>query len=112
MTKSGQGFWITPPPQPYLDATGMPPDTLTDEATMLSQVTEADFEIVERSQSTRAQWDHFEGTVLANHETYAAAHPDDEAVQAMIAQKRAWNDAQERWGRDVMGFGVYLARRV
>ena len=27
------------------------------------------------------------------------------------AGKRAWNDAQLRWGRDVMGFALYLYRR-
>ena len=35
--------------------------------------------------------------------------PDGRHV--MIAGKRAWNDAQTRWGRDTMGFGLYACRQ-
>lgn len=108
----GQGYWITPPPAAYLEATGMPADTLDDEATMLAAVTDAGFEITSRMESSRAVWDHFEGTIHANHEAYAAAHPDDADVQAMLASKQTWHDAQQRWGRDVMGFALYTARRL
>ncbi len=105
----GQGHWIEPPPADYLAATGLPAEALDDEPTMLAAVTDAGFEVQARIESSRAVWDHFEGTVHANHEAHAARHPDDEAVQAMIASKRRWARAQTRWGRDVMGFALYAA---
>ena len=108
----GQGYWTEVPPQAYLDAAGLPGDALTSEAEMLQPVHAAGFEVLARAVSSRAVWDHFEGTILRNHEAYAAAHPADPEVQAMIATKRAWDDAQQRWGRDVMGFSVYALRRA
>lgn len=107
----GQGFWSTPPPAPYLEATGLPLDALDDEPTMLAHAEAAGFSVLQRAPSSRAAWDHFEGTILANHERYAAAHADDADVQAMIATKRAWDHAQQTWGRDAMGFAVYLLRK-
>ena len=56
-------------------------------------------------------WDHFEDTLQANHERYAAAHPEDDALQARVASKRQWLEAQRKWGRDTMGFALYLFRR-
>lgn len=108
----GQGYWISPPPAAYLDATGLPADTLDDEATMLAAVTDAGFDVTTRIESSRAVWDHFEGTIHANHEAYAAAHAGNDDVEAMIEGKRRWAAAQERWGRDVMGFALYAARRA
>lgn len=107
----GQGYWMAEPPQAYLDATGLPADALTFEQEMLAPVRDAGFEVLERAVSSRAAWDHFEGTLHRNHEAYADAHPDDPEVQAMIESKRTWQAAQERWGRDVFGFAVYLLRR-
>jgi SAM-dependent methyltransferase len=56
--------------------------------------------------ATRAGGDRFEDTIHAHHEAHARAHPDDVDVAAMLARKRAWHDAQCRWGRAVMGFAV------
>ena len=108
----GHGFWAQQPPAAYLKATSLPEDALSTHEHNLEVIREADLELLATSISTREAWDHFEGTIHANHEAYAAAHPDDEDLQAMIATKRAWHDAQERWGRDVMGFALYTARRL
>lgn len=107
----GQGYWIDTPPKDYLDATGLPLDALTTEAEMLEPVLAAGLRVLTSAVSSRAVWDHFEGTILRNHEAYAAAHPDDPDVQKMIAGKRQWDDAQQRWGRDVMGFSVYVLQK-
>ena len=40
----GLGFWIVPPPAPYLEATGLPADDLEDEAGMLAPLHAAGFE--------------------------------------------------------------------
>ncbi|MDJ0976825.1 MAG: methyltransferase domain-containing protein [Planctomycetota bacterium] len=107
----GHGFWAEEPPAAYLEATELPADTLATHEHNLDVVARTGCELVDVSISTRDAWDHFEGTILANHEQYAAANPDEDGVAEMIATKRAWHVAQERWGRDVMGFALYLLRR-
>ncbi len=37
--------------------------------------------------------------------------PDDAELRATVEKKRRCNDAQQRWGRDAMGFDLYLFRR-
>ena len=108
----GQGFWKAPPPAAYLEATGLTEDALDAEETMLAAVEAAGFEILERVESSRAQWDRFEGTIHANHEAHAAAHADDTELQAALAVKRRWHEAQQRQGREVFGFALYRARRA
>lgn len=103
----GQGFWASPPPPAYLEATGIALADLDDEEAMLAAVRAAGFAVHERLASTRAHWDAFEDTIHANHERLAEQDPDP----AHLAAKRAWHDAQVRWGRDVMGFGLYRATR-
>ncbi|MHC4925387.1 MAG: SAM-dependent methyltransferase, partial [Planctomycetota bacterium] len=59
----------------------------------------------------REEWDGFEGRILENRERWCAAHPDDEDARAALERSRSWNDAQQRWGRDTMGFALYLFKK-
>jgi hypothetical protein len=36
--------------------------------------------------------------------------PDEPGADEMRAHIRRWNDAYRRWGRDTMGFALYLHR--
>ena len=107
----GQGFWSSPPPKAFTDATGIGAGELETEDEMLAPALEAGFVEVDRWHSTTEAWDHFENTIQANHVRYAAAHPDDPAIRRMLHSKQRFHDAQQRWGRTCMGFGVYLLRK-
>ncbi len=107
----GDGFWASPPPAAYQEATGIAETELCDREGYLAQARAAGLESVAHHIATREAWDHFEGTILANHEAHAAAHPEDGAIQAMIKGKRAFNAAQLSWGRDTLGFCVDVFRR-
>ena len=106
----GHGFWTQDPPAAYVETTKIPADELATHEHNIEVVTQGGLELVHTSVSTHDAWDHFEGTILENHERYAAANPDEEGVAEMIESKRAFHNAQERWGRDVMGFALYLLR--
>ena len=61
--------------------------------------------------SDRDEWDRFEGAILSNSERWAHDHPQDPDPSFRLQQRRDWNLAQQRWGRDTMGFGLYLFRK-
>ena len=44
-------------------------------------------------------------------ERYVAEQPDDADGPAMLERVRRWRDGYLRWGRDTLGFGVYLYYR-
>ncbi len=50
------------------------------------------------------------------YECHSYCKPDDSSMPALIAQLFAWRDIHLRWGRDTLGFGLYLfekrARRL
>lgn len=107
----GHGFWASPPPPPYLAATGIDAGELGSHADNLETIAAAGLQLLYCCVATRDEWDHFEGTILHNVEQYAAAHPDAPDPDGKLDHRRRWNAAQQRWGRQVMGFGLYLARR-
>ena len=44
-------------------------------------------------------------------ERYARNNPDDPDCPAMVTRIRRWRDAYLRWGRDTLGFGLYLFQK-
>jgi hypothetical protein len=58
--------------------------------------------------SNEDEWDEFEWNYQRNVEQAAIRAPDDPSAQAKLAQRRRWMEAYLRWGRDTLGYGVYL----
>ena len=44
-------------------------------------------------------------------ERYAREQPEDPDVPQMLERVRRWRDAYLRWGRETLGFAVYLFYR-
>jgi len=107
----GHGFWASPPPEAYLAATGIEAREFGEHWETIVLAEGAGLRLQTCYVSGRDEWDHFEGTILANSERYALAHPEAPDPSGRLQQRRDWNLAQQRWGRDAMGFGLYLLRR-
>lgn len=63
------------------------------------------------SVSSEDDWDHYEGLYARAVERYALTHPADPDCPAMLERSRTWRDAYLRWGRDTLGFALYLFHR-
>ena len=107
----GQPFWASEPPPQYLEATGLNHRDLASHWDNLTLARAAGLRELYCCVANRDEWDHFEGTLLCNVERYAAAHPDDPEVAERLDKRRHFFDAQQRWGRDALGFGLYLFQR-
>jgi SAM-dependent methyltransferase len=57
------------------------------------------------------EWDEYEWKYYRSIERYAREQPEDPEVPAMQERIHKWRDAYLRWGRDTLGFGIYLFHR-
>jgi hypothetical protein len=57
------------------------------------------------------EWDEYEWKYSRAIERYLREQPDDPDAKAMRERSRRWRDAYLKWGRDVLGFAVYLFYR-
>ncbi len=106
----GEGFWQRDPPQAYLDSFGGSRDELTSHADNVAAALEEGLIPLYAAISSPDDWDRYEGRYARNVELYAQEHPDDPDVPAMLDRIRRWRDGYLRWGRDTMGFALYLHR--
>jgi cyclopropane fatty-acyl-phospholipid synthase-like methyltransferase len=106
----GEGYWKRPPSAEYLaflQATADEHGTHQD-----NQTTGADegFELLTCSECSQEEWDAYEEQYALNVEAYVHANPHDPEADAMLQRIRPWREAYLSWGRDTLGFGLYLFR--
>ena len=61
--------------------------------------------------SSLEEWDDFEWGYQRIVEREAAANAEDAVLQKRLTQRREWMDAYLRWGRNTLGFGIYLFQK-
>ena len=86
-------------------------DTMPDEMTHAANVaTGKELGLIPLAAWTSSddEWDDFEWTYQRIIERNAAERPEDRDLMAKLAHRREWMDAYLLWGRDTLGFGVYL----
>ncbi|MDA1017867.1 MAG: hypothetical protein O3A00_25845 [Planctomycetota bacterium] len=62
------------------------------------------------SECSQSEWDDYEDQYAQNVEEFVRANEHDPDAEAMLQRIRPWRDAYLRWGRDTLGFGLYLFR--
>lgn len=107
----GEGYWkITPAPE-YLVLLKATQDELNDHAGNVAVAVGLGLTPLFASVSSDDDWDDYEGLYALSVERYAAQHPDDPDVPAMLGRIRPWRDGYLRWGRDTLGFALYLFQK-
>ncbi len=107
----GQGYWKRPPDAAYLARLGARPEEMTDHEGNIAAGTAAGLEPAGAWASTLADWDRYEDRYAATVERFVAEHPSDPDAAAMRERIARWRETYLRWGRETLGFGVYLFRR-
>jgi SAM-dependent methyltransferase len=109
----GDGFWRREPSAAYLEALGgATRDELPDLRGLVAAGTAAGLRPVSVRVSTDDDWDRYEWTLVANGERYAAAHPDEPGVDALLAWvERARARVLLPGGRETLGFALVLLLR-
>jgi SAM-dependent methyltransferase len=108
----GEPFWKREPSPEYLKAAELRRDSF---GTHLGNVETGGREgllFLHTIVSSEDDWDRYEGYHRYATEMYAAEHPEDAEVPELLRSVRAYgDDAYLRWGRDTLGWAVYLFRK-
>jgi SAM-dependent methyltransferase len=107
----GEGYWARPPAPEYLAHLDAKPDEFRDHRGNVQAGIDAGLIPLHAFVASPDEWDEYEWKYSRSIERYALEQPADPDVPAMLERIRRWRDGYLRWGRDTLGFGVYLFQR-
>ncbi|HYF94112.1 MAG TPA: class I SAM-dependent methyltransferase [Symbiobacteriaceae bacterium] len=108
----GEPFWIREPDLDYLNATDMHREAFRTHAGNAAVGEQEGLSLLYTLVSSPADWDRYEGRRWRAAERYAAVNPDDPDLASILDRCRRWRDAYLRWGRDCLGWAVYLFQKA
>ncbi|MCA9517097.1 MAG: hypothetical protein KC635_19275, partial [Myxococcales bacterium] len=104
----GQRFWMREPHPDYLELLGVGPDTYTTHAELVALALAEGFTPLYVVASSVDEMDHHEGMGTRAVERFLRASPGDTHAAAFRERVRRWRDGYFAWGRDTVGFGLYV----
>ena len=104
----GEGFWMQKPDAAYLKALGAKAKDYGDHAANVAAGVEAKLTYLYSAVAGADDLDHYEGLYNRAVETWCVENPKDPDHDAARKRIREWRDAYLQWGRDTLGFGLYL----
>jgi SAM-dependent methyltransferase len=107
----GEPFWRTDPDPQYLKLTGNGRDLCDSHAGNVTTGQDLGLALLYTLVASPDDWDRYEGLQWQAAERYAADHPDDPDVEALLRSTRRSRDAYLRWGRNCLGWAMYLFRK-
>lgn len=105
----GDGYWKQEPAQEYLAALETTRGEFQTHAENVATGVSLGLVPMYACVCNEDEWDRFEW--LRMYERYACRKPDDPGLPALITQLHTWRDIYLRWGRDTLGFGLYLFQK-
>jgi len=107
----GEGYWRAKPHPEYLTLLGGIETEYLDHRGNVQAGIDAGLIPMHASTASQDEWDEYEWKYCRSIERYAREQPDDPDVPAMLDRIRRWRDGYLRWGRDTLGFALYLFYR-
>jgi SAM-dependent methyltransferase len=104
----GEGYWRKPPCHEYLASFGGTEDELTTHDGNVRVMMEAGFTPTYACTATTDEFDHYEWRYSRGIEHFVRDNPADPDAHAMLDKSRKWRDGYLKWGRETMGFGLYV----
>jgi SAM-dependent methyltransferase len=107
----GERFWRRHPHPDYLDLLELEVGDLLDHPRNVRAGEEAGLVPICTAVSTEDEWDRYEQLHVRAVLRYADEHPEDPEAEAMRIRMRRWLEGYEHWGRDTLGFGLYVFQK-
>ena len=106
----GEGYWKLDPDEDYLLATGIRRGEFVSHERNIELAEKEGLTLLHAQVSSLSDWDLFEGAFWTAAEKKLSGDPLDPDALAGAEHWRKWKEAYLRWGRDTLGFGLYLLR--
>jgi SAM-dependent methyltransferase len=107
----GEGFWRRAPDPDYLSAIGSAEQDLGTHQDNVAAAQARGWSLVWSAVTSDADWDRYEGLYRLAMARHLAEHPDDSEADAFRERSERWYASYLRWGRDTLGFALYLLER-
>jgi SAM-dependent methyltransferase len=108
---AGEPYWRAEPDPEYLRQTGQTVELCGSHASNVQAGVDLGLSFLYAVVSNEDDWDRYEGLQWQAAERYAAAHPEDRDGGPMVRTCQRHRDAYLRWGRDCLGWAMYLFRK-
>jgi SAM-dependent methyltransferase len=106
----GEPYWLREPEAEYLASAELAPGSFATLAGNVDIAAGEGLTLLYAMPSRLDEWDRYEFFQLRAAERYALVHPDDPDVVELLARARREREEYLRWGRDTLGWAIYLFR--
>jgi ubiquinone/menaquinone biosynthesis C-methylase UbiE len=104
----GEPYWKRDPALEYLYALGASQTDYMSHAQTIAVGEDEGLTFLYAETSSEAEWDCYEGLCNRAVELHLRKNADDPDAQEISQRIRAWRQIYLEWGRDTLGFGLYL----
>lgn len=107
---AGEPFWLQEPAEEYLQVSELTKEAFGTHAGNVEVGEQLGLDLVHTLVSNKDDWDRYEGLQWYAVDEYARAHPDDPDLPELLSRVARERTAYLRWGRDTLGWAIYVFR--
>ncbi len=107
----GEPYWLQEPSEEYLQVLGEGKEAFGTHASNVEVGEQRGLDLVHTLVSNKDDWDRYEGLQWYAAAEYARSHPVDPDLPELMGRVAKERTAFLRWGRDTMGWAIYVFRR-
>ncbi len=108
---TGEPYWLHEPCEEYLEALGLPKEAFGTHIGNVEAGERRGLELVHTVVSNGDDWDRYQGLQWSASFEWARSNPDDPDIPEILRRVDEEKAAYLRWGRDTIGWAIYVFRR-
>jgi ubiquinone/menaquinone biosynthesis C-methylase UbiE len=107
---TGEPFWREDPPDEYLEIEELKAEDFTTPHEYLEQVAAMGPALLWMRAASQQEWDRYEMLQTASFDAFARENPEHPELEAVRGKLMPSKDAYLRWGRECLGFALWVWR--
>jgi SAM-dependent methyltransferase len=108
---TGEPYWLKEPCEEHLKVLGLPKEAFGTHIGNVEAGEMRGLDLVHTLVSSGDDWDRYEGLKWSASVEHARSHPDDPDLPEIVRRVGDEKAAYLRWGRDTIGWAIYVFRR-
>lgn len=108
---TGEPYWLQEPCEEYIKVLSLPKESFGTHICNVEAGEKRGLDLVHTLVSNNDDWDRYEGLKWSASVAHAHSHPDDPDLPEIVRRVGEEKAAYLRWGRDTIGWAIYVFRR-